>query len=166
VLDIACHEGRRAFVAEEAGARVVAFDDDEAHVNSLYLSAKAGRRRILPLFLDFTVPTPAHGRKCEFPSSPERLRCDLSLLFGVLDRLVFHLDLGFPRVAQLLAAYTRKHAAVEFIPREASRVPDRDAHRREWYDEENFVRAMEKHFRLEAVFDSDPPRKVLLFEKI
>lgn len=161
VLDIACHEGRRTLVAEEAGAKVVAFDDDEAHVNSLYLKAKTGRRRVLPLFLDFTVPTPAHGRKCEFPSAPERLRCDLALLFGVLDRLVFHLDLGFPRVAQLLAAYTRKHAAVEFVPREASRTPGRD-----WYDADNFVAAMGNYFRLEAVFDSDPPRKILLFEKL
>jgi hypothetical protein len=165
VLDIACHEGRRALFAAGSGARVVAIDDNEEHVNRLYLNARSGRHRVLPLFLDFTVPTPAHGRKCEFPSSPDRLRCDLALLFGVLDRLVFHLDLGFPRVAQLLAAYTRRHAAVEFVPREASRVPPRDAHRRDWYDEGNFVKAMEKYFRLEAVFDSEPPRKVLLFER-
>jgi SAM-dependent methyltransferase len=160
VLDICCHAGRRALLAESAGAKVVAFDDDEEHVNALYLRAKSEGRKILPLFLDFTVPTPAHGRKCEFPSSTERLRCDVSLLVGVLDRLVFHLDLSFPRVAQLLAAYTGRHAVVEFAPRE-----DGGAHGRDWYDADNFVAAMGKYFRLEGVFDSDPPRKILLFEK-
>ena len=120
---------------------------------------------MLPLFLDFTTPTPAHGRKCEFPSSPERLGCDLALLFGALDRLVFHLDLSFPRVARLLASYARRHAAVEFVPREASRVSARDAHRRDWYDADNFAAAMEREFRLIEVFDSDPPRKIMLFER-
>lgn len=164
VLDIACHEGRRALVAEATGAKVVAFDDNEEHVNTLYLRARAERRKILPLFLDFTVPTPAHGRKCEFPSAPARLRCDVSLLVGVLERLVFHLDLGFPRVAQLLAAYTARHAIVEFAPR-AEGHAERDAHRRDWYNADNFVAAMDKYFRLAGVFDSDPPRKILLFEK-
>jgi hypothetical protein len=165
VLDICCHEGRRALAAEGAGAKVVAFDDNEEHVNALYLRAKSEGRRILPLFLDFTVPTPAHGRKCEFPSSTDRLRCDLTLLFGVLDRLVFQLDLSFPRVAQLLAAYTVKHAAVEFAPRGEVRAASPDAGRFDWYDADNFVAAMEKYFRLEGVFASDPPRKILLFEK-
>jgi hypothetical protein len=166
VLDINCHEGRRALVAEGTGAKVVAFDDNEEHVNRLYLRAKSEGRKILPLFLDFTVPTPAHGRKCEFPSSTERLRCDLSLLFGALDRLVFHLDLSFARVAQLLAAYTGKHAVVEFVPRAESHETTRNAGRCEWYGEDNFVAAMGKYFRLEGVFDSDPPRKILLFEKL
>jgi hypothetical protein len=165
VLDIGCHEGRRAFLAESTGAKVVAFDDNEEHVNTLYLRAKSEGRKIFPLFLDFSVPTPAHGRKCEFPSSTDRLRCDVSLLMGMLDRLVFHLDLSFARVAQLLAAYTSKHAIVEFVPREESSAAERDAHRRDWYDMDNFVAAMEKYFRLEGVFDSDPPRKILLFEK-
>jgi hypothetical protein len=52
------------------------------------------------------------------------------------------------------------------VPREASRTPERDAHRRDWYDADNFVAAMGNYFRLEAVFDSDPPRKILLFEKL
>jgi hypothetical protein len=165
VLDICCHEGRRALLAERAGAKVVAFDDNEEHVNTLYLRAKSEGLRILPLFLDFTVPTPAHGRKCEFPSSTDRLRCDLSLLMGVLDRLVFQLDLSFARVAQLLAAYTGKHAVVEFVPRAESRESQHDAQRYGWYNTDHLVAAMEKYFRLAGVFDSDPPRKILLFEK-
>jgi hypothetical protein len=165
VLDICCHEGRRALVVESTGAKVIAFDDNEEHVNTLYLRAKSEGRSVLPLFLDFSVPTPAHGRKCEFPSSTDRLKCDVSLLMGVLDRLVFSLDLSFARVAQLLAAYTGRHAVVEFVPHEESRAPQRDGQRHDWYDEDNFVAAMEKYFRLEGVFDSDPPRKILLFEK-
>jgi hypothetical protein len=165
VLDIGCHKGGRALVAESTGARVVAFDDNEEYVNALYLRAKSERRRVLPLFLDFTVPTPAHGRKCEFPSSTERLKCDVSLLMGLIDRLIFDLDLSFPRVAQLLSAYTGGHAIVEFTPRAESRSPSRAAERYDWYDMDNFVVAMEKYFRLEGVFDSDQPCKILLFEK-
>jgi hypothetical protein len=165
VLDICCHEGRRALLAARAGAKVVAFDDNEEHVNTLYLRAKSEGLSILPLFLDFTVPTPAHGRKCEFPSSTERLRCDLSLLMGVLDRLVFRLDLSFARIAQLLAAYTGKHAVVEFVPQAESSAARRGAQQHDWYDTDHLIAAMEKYFRLEGVFDSDPPRKILLFEK-
>lgn len=165
VLDISCHDGRRALLAASAGAKVVALDDNEEHVNTLYLRAKSEGRSILPLLLDFTVPTSAHGRKCEFPASTDRLRCDVSLLMGVLDRLVFRLDLSFPRVAQLLAAYTGGHAVVEFVPRAESREPERDAARYDWYGEDNFVAAMEKYFRLEGGFDSDRSRRILLFEK-
>jgi hypothetical protein len=165
VLDIGCHEGRRALLAESSGAKVVAFDDNEQHVNTLYLHAKSENRRILPLFLDFTVPTPAHGRKCEFPSSTERLNCEVSLLTGLLDRLIFHLDLSFERVARLLSNYTCQHAIVEFVPMDEARATGRLAGRYDWYDMDNLVAAMGKYFRLEAVFDSDPPRKLLLFRK-
>jgi hypothetical protein len=148
------------------GAKVVAFDDNEEHINTLYLRAKAQRHKILPLFLDFTVPTAPHGRKCEFPSSTERLKCDLTMLIDLLDRLVFHLDLTFERIAQLLSAYTRNHAIVEFVPREASHEAERDEQRYQWYDMDHLNAAMERYFRLEAVFDSDFPRKILLYEKL
>lgn len=165
LLDIGCGNGRYSLLAERMGAKVVSVDWDEGQLNPLYQLTKSQQLRILPLFMDFMVPTPSHGRKCEFPSATERLHCEASLMLRLIHHLVFDWDLSFERIAQLLSQYSDKHAIVEFIPREDSYVAARITARHDWYDIDGFVKAMERYFKLESMHDSETPRKILLFTK-
>src|SRR6185312_16985498 len=58
-LDIGCNTGYFSFLAEAAGATVVAVDSDAASVGDLYRAARAKHRNILPLVIDIARPTPA-----------------------------------------------------------------------------------------------------------
>ncbi len=165
LLDVGCGTGSYSILAERMGAKVIAIDCDESCLNRLYRQAGSEGLSILPLLLDFLVPTPPHGRKCEFPSAPERLKCECSLLLGLIHHFVFDEDVSFERIAQLLSRYTSKHAIVEFVPPEDGYVAARMSSRYEWYRMENLINAMRAHFKLESTLDSDPPRKVLLFTK-
>jgi len=165
LLDIGCGEGLYAMLAEEQGIRVVAVDEREARVNALYRRVKGLGLRILPLLLDFSIPTIGQGRKKEFPPSTERLACDASLMLSILPRLFFELELSFERIANLLAAYSRRHAIVEFTaPRGHLAFRQREGGFAR-YCLEDFVKAMERHFRLSESFEPEPQRKLLLFEK-
>jgi SAM-dependent methyltransferase len=165
VLDIGCGDGWYSLLAERMGAKVVSLDWDEGCLNQLYQLTKSQQLRILPLLMDFMVPTPSHGRKCEFPSATERLHCETSLMLRLVHHLVFDWDLSFERIAQLLCQYSDRHAIVEFIPLEDSFVATRINARYIWYGIDNFVKAMERHFKLDSVLDSEAPRKILLFSK-
>jgi SAM-dependent methyltransferase len=167
LLDVGCGAGRYALLAERRGVKVVAIDEDEARVNALYRHAKSHQLEVLPLVIDFSIPTVGQGRKKEFPPATERLACDAVLLLSLLERLVFDLELSFERVANLLAAYTRRHAVVEFTPPgEGNEFKRRDA-RFSWFGKENFIAAMERHFRFEGGFELEQSRRgsLLLFEK-
>ena len=165
LLDIGCGEGLYARLAEEKGIRVVAIDVNEARVNSLYLRVKQLGLRILPLLLDFSIPTTGQGRKKDFPPSTERLACDASLMLSILPRLFFELELSFERIANLLAAYSRKAAIVEFTAPRHEHAFKRKESGLARYRAEDFVKAMERHFRLSETFELEQQDRLLVFEK-
>ncbi len=165
LLDVGSGSGRYSMLAERQGIKVVAIDLQEARVNSLYRHTKSRGLKILPLLLDFSIPTTGQGRRKEFPPSTNRLTCDATLLLSILDQLVFELHLSFERIADLLSAYSRRHAIVEFMPPRDAFVFKHNGSRFAWYGMENFVKAMERHFRLSEVLELETPRKLLLFEK-
>lgn len=165
LMDIGCGRGWYALLAERMGAQTIAIDEDEQGLNALYLRAKSQGLKILPLRLDFTVPTPRHGRKNEFPSSTERLTCEVALMLGLLDHLIFDLGLGFERIARLLSEYTRKYSIVEFRPSDDQQLAPRNMSGFDWYTQDNFIHAMMRYFEFSGVFESEPPRKILLFQK-
>jgi hypothetical protein len=153
-------------LAERMGARVIALDNNEAVLNSLYLQAKRRGLKILPLLGDFSLPLPSHGRKFDFPGSRERLACDVSLMLEIIHRLVFGFGVPFRRIADLLAEYTRRFSIVEFVPPEC-KARDSLAHsRREWYTVDNLIKEMTRHFELVTVVQSTPPRQLLLFRRL
>jgi SAM-dependent methyltransferase len=163
LMDVGCGAGSYTLLAERQGIKVVAIDVDEARVNALYRHARAHALRVLPLLLDFSIPTVSQWRKKEVPAAPARLACDAVLLCSLLERLVFELGLSFERVADLLAAYGRRHAIVEYVPPRPEHAFGHDAAR--WYDLDNFVKAMAHHFRLTEVCELERGRKLLLFDK-
>ncbi|HEX8776461.1 MAG TPA: hypothetical protein VF735_23020 [Pyrinomonadaceae bacterium] len=165
LLDIGCGEGLYAQLAEAKGISVVAIDENEARVNSLYRRVKGLGLHILPLLLDFSIQTTGQGRKKEFPPSTERLACDVSLMLSILPRLFFELELGFERIANLLAGYSRKHTIVEFAPPRAEHAFRRKESGLAHYHQDDFIKAMERHFRLSETFELERQSRLLLFEK-
>jgi SAM-dependent methyltransferase len=165
VIDIGCNKGWYSILAARSGAKVVAIDTVEECVNALYQQARSQKLTILPLLMDFTVATPRHGRKVEFPSATERLVCEVSIMLALIHHLVFSVQVNFERIAQLLSAFTTRYAIVEFIPPDDKFVAKWMRPGFEWYTMDNFIKTMRKRFSLVGVFDSDPPRKILLFQK-
>jgi hypothetical protein len=165
LLDIGCGEGLYAQLAEAKGIKIVAIDETEARVNSLYRRVKQRGLNILPLLLDFSIPTTGQGRKKEFPPSTERLACDASLMLSILPRLFFELELSFERIANLLAAYSRRAALVEFAPPRDEYTFKRKESGFAHYRLDDFVKAMERHFHLSEIFELEQQSRLLLFER-
>jgi SAM-dependent methyltransferase len=165
LLDIGCGDGLYARLAEEKGIKVVAIDENEARVNSLYRRVKGLGLRILPLLLDFSIPTTGQGRKKDFPPSTERLACDVSLMLSILPRLFFELELSFERIANLLASYSYNHAIIEFAAPRGEHMFKRKESGFAHYHQDDFIKAMERHFRLTEIFEFEQESRLLLFEK-
>lgn len=166
VIDIGCNKGWYSVLAAELGAKVVAIDNDEDCINGLYQEAKKRSLKILPLLMDSSVPTPRHGRKVEFPAATERLKGEVGLMLALIHHLVFTVRLNFKRIAELFAKYCTKYAIVEFVPPEDKFVAEWMRPEFAWYTLANFTKEMEQYFELIEVFESNPPRSILLFKKL
>lgn len=142
VLDMGANKGWYAFAAESLGYKVIAFDREDYCVDLMYRKGQEENRRILPLHMDFLLPTPQSGVALALPSSFERLRCDVSLVLGLVHHLAISQGIHFDTIAQIVDRYTRKATIVEFVTAE-------DEHIANWpipldYGKDNFIRAMSK----------------------
>jgi SAM-dependent methyltransferase len=73
VLDIGCNTGHFSLLAAEAGASVVAIDQDPVVVAEAWRGAKSKGRDVLPLVVDLCRPSPAVGwQNRECPSFLDR----------------------------------------------------------------------------------------------
>ena len=165
VLDIGSNRGWYAQLAACLGAKVVAFDVDEACVTRLYADAKQSKFDILPLVMSFQKPTPGYGLGQWFPSAIERLRCDLVLALGLVHHLVFLHGLRFEQIVSGLADFSKQSLIVEFAPREDQHVAKWDATGKDWYTLENFKSALAHRFKTIRPLPLDPPRIILLCQK-
>ena len=90
VLDLGANDGHFSRVALQAGAAsVVAVDSDDLVVDRLYRDLRReGERRVLPLVLDLSDPSPGLGwRSRERLPFVERVRPDLVLCLAVVHHL-------------------------------------------------------------------------------
>ena len=151
-------------MAAAQGAKVVAIDIQELVLDRTYQDAVASRRSIIPLFVDAVAPAEAVGfRENPLPHTAERLGADCVLSLG----LVHHLVLKGPRIsfehlAQLLAAFARQHAIVEFVPADDRSVESWECPIPDWYTSENFEAVLRRYFPNIERFDSDPTPRILL----
>jgi len=165
-LDIACNKGWYTALAESLGHKVVAFDIDDSAICSLYLHAKSSRLNILPLFMNFAWPTPPFGIGLQNKSSFDRLRCDVTLALAIVHHLVFKNNLCFEIIIDIISNYTKKQSIIEYVPSDDKYVSKWMTPEYDWYTLNNFLKALEKHYREIAVYDSFPkPRKIILCSK-
>lgn len=119
VLDVACNTGWFAVMAEKLGKQVVAFDIDEACVETLYGQVKNEQLDILPLVMNFTELTPDRysiydGGRVLINAS-ERLRSDSVIALGIIHHLILGLGLTFEEVLDRLLPLCEKQLVIEFV---------------------------------------------------
>ncbi|MGH7632077.1 MAG: class I SAM-dependent methyltransferase [Gemmatimonadales bacterium] len=136
VWDVGANTGAYARVARETAESVIAFDVDPAAVERNYRRVRAdGERGILPLLLDFTNPSPAHGwGHTERLSLEERGPADAVLALALVHHLAIGNNVPLPRVAEYFARLGRA-LIVEFVPKTDPQVQRLLRHRPDIFPE-------------------------------
>jgi SAM-dependent methyltransferase len=119
VLDVACNTGWFAVMAEKLSKRVVAFDIDEACIESLYTQVKHDQLDILPLVMNFTELTQDRYSICDgkkvLINASQRLRSDSVIALGIIHHLTLGLGLTFEEVLDQLIPLCEKQLVIEFV---------------------------------------------------
>lgn len=123
VWDIGANTGAYARVAREAAESVIAFDVDPAAVEQNYRRVRTqGERGILPLLLDFSNPSPAHGwAHTERLSLEERGPADTILALALIHHLAIGNNVPLARVAEYFARLAQT-LIIEFVPKSDPQV--------------------------------------------
>jgi len=154
VLDLGANDGHFSRLALQAGAAsVVAVDSDDLVVDRLYRDLRRdGERRVLPLVLDLSDPSPGLGwRSRERLPFVERIRPDLVLCLAVVHHLALTNTVPLDEIVGFLAEFGAP-LVVEFPHHDdvmASRLLARkrtgvfDA-----YNREHWERALQSRFKV------------------
>ena len=108
MLDLGANDGHFSRVALRAGAAsVVAVDSDDLVVDRLYRDLRReGERRVLPLVLDLSDPSPGLGwRSRERLPFVERIRPDLVLCLAVVHHLALTNTVPLDEIVAFLAEF-------------------------------------------------------------
>jgi hypothetical protein len=159
VLDMCSREGTYSKLAASKGARVIAVDKDDNHINNLYDCAKKENLGILPLAWDICAPTMARGAWETEPwrriiSAPERLKSEMIMLLAVAEvhRLVQKHNKTFHDIAHFLSSFTEKLALVEFAGWEDKHMRNLTGRLQPEYNLDNFIEALAQHFSEAGIY--------------
>jgi SAM-dependent methyltransferase len=154
VVDLGANTGEFSTIAARAGAYVIATDIDHGAVELCFRRASAEKdRKILPLVVDLTSPTPAVGwMNVERASFLGRCsgKTDLVLALALVHHLVIGNNVPLRSVIELLAR-TGTNAVVEFVEKRDSQVQRLLASREDIfgdYSETGFENALSGIFRI------------------
>ena len=155
LLDLGANDGRFSRLALDSGATsVVAVDSDDLVVDRLYRDLRdAGERRILPLVLDLSDPSPGLGwRGRERRSFVERVRPDLTLCLAVVHHLALTNTVPLEEIVAFLADFGAP-LVVEFPHRDDVMAKRLLARKREGvfdaYDVPNWEQALARQFTID-----------------
>lgn len=153
--DLGANTGRFSQFAARHGTLVWAWDVDPACVELHYRALrKSGERRILPLLLDLTNPSPAIGwDNAERMSLGERSPADMALALGLIHHLAIANNVPLPRIASFLAR-TARQALVEFVPKSDSQVEKLLRNREDifpGYEQQSFEAIFSERFHIQEV---------------
>jgi len=125
VLDIGANTGTYSLLAAEAGAEVVALDNDAAAIEALWRTAFKQNKPITALVANIARPTPAAGWRnreqlslLDRLTEPDRLtgKFDLVLMLAVIHHLILREQLPLAHIAGLCATLTRRWLVLEWVP--------------------------------------------------
>jgi SAM-dependent methyltransferase len=119
VLDIGANTGTYSLLAAEAGAEVVALDNDAGAIETLWRTAAEQGRNITAMVANIARPTPAVGwRNREQLSLLDRLigRFDMVLMLAVIHHLILREQLPLAHIGDLCASLTRRWLVLEWVP--------------------------------------------------
>ena len=114
LLDIGFKDGSNSILAAGKGIRVIAVDKNDLYVNDLYHRAGVHQFDILPLRMDITEPTMAHGWGTH-TSAQHRLKADMVLMLSLSKYLLQKQSLTFDHIALYASRFTNKWALLEIV---------------------------------------------------
>jgi len=157
VWDLGANNGLFSRIAANKDIPTLAFDIDPSAVETNYLTCKEnGEKRMLPLLLDLTNPSPGIGwENLERTSFAGRGPVDLILCLALLHHLAIANNVPFDRIALFLSRLCH-FAALEFAPKDDSQVQRLLAAREDVfpsYTRESFEQEFSHYFN---ILDSTP----------
>ncbi|MBI4434702.1 class I SAM-dependent methyltransferase [Candidatus Uhrbacteria bacterium] len=155
VWDLGANTGTFSRIASAHGAQTTAFDIDPAAVERNYLDVRVrGEKRILPLLLDLTNPSPGTGwAHAERESFIARGPADCVLALALIHHLAIGNNVPLGDIAEFLHRIARA-LIIEFVSKEDPRVQQLLRSRTDVfpsYTQESFERAFDAHFVTERI---------------
>lgn len=149
--DLGCNDGAYSLIAADHSDHVVAADFDPLTVDLLYRQLRSnGERRIQPLVLDLTDPSPGIGwRNRERRAFLDRSSPDAVLALALIHHLVITAAIPMAEVLDLLASLDAL-VVIEFVepddPMARKLLANKPAGRHDDYSRECFERLAEARF--------------------
>jgi hypothetical protein len=165
VWDLGANVGVFSRIAADQGAYVVAIDGDHLTVERLYRRlAEAGDRRILPLVMDLSDPSPGLGwRHAERAVIEGRGRPDLVLALALVHHMVISANVPLEEWMAWVTGLARE-VVVEFVgkddPMTERLLRNKDDQYRE-YTRESFERLLASHMDIRATLPLQGGSRVL-----
>ena len=149
VWDLGSNTGFFSKLAARAGSQVVALDGDPGAIELLYRQVKEGERRILPLWVDLSNPSPALGwAHRERDSLAGRGPADLILALALVHHMAISNNVPLEQIARFLSLLGRS-LVVEFVPKSDPQAQRLLVSREDVfsdYSQASFERAFSRYF--------------------
>lgn len=155
VWDLGANAGVFSREASKHAKTVISFDIDPAAVEKNYLEClRNGYKKILPLILDLTNPSPGIGwANRERMSISDRGPADTALALALIHHLAISNNLPLAKIAEYFSTLC-DNLIIEFIPKSDSYVQKLLKTREDIFDEynqENFEKTFSERFTIEEV---------------
>ena len=164
VWDFGANDGRFSRIVNELDAHVVAFDIDENAVAVNWKEVKASHRKMLPLILDLSAPSPAIGfANEERKSIIDRQKPDCIMMLAVIHHMAISNNLPFEKIATWIAKMT-DNLIIEFVPKDDSQIQVLLATRKDIfpdYDCDHFETAFGYFFKLEKKVPVEGSKRIM-----
>ena len=182
VLDLGCNTGWFYFLSEKSGASVIAIDNDEACVDTIYLHSKKKKLNILPLVMSFEdldkekygIPLRKNAKsKVLFLSPLNRLKCDMVMCLALSHHLILGNGLSIKKIFEDLFLLTKKYLVFEFvdlndplIKKHGNFFQNLEKYNKSNYNLDIINQIALKSFKNFKIFNSNTlSRKILLYTK-
>lgn len=151
-VDAGANEGEFSKLLAEKGISTIAGDFDPYCINRLYNKIKnSGEKKILPLIVDLSNPSPAIGaNNKERNSFIERINADLVLALAIIHHLCIGKNMPFHMIAELFQDFG-SYLIIEFIPPADEKVKmmlQEKENTHNFYTEKNFADQFKQHFSI------------------
>lgn len=153
IWDLGANNGLYSRLAASTGAMVVSMDLDWACVDDNYLRCcKDGMNNVLPLVVDFMVPSPAAGwSNKERQGLAQRGPADLIMALALVHHLSIGNNISLKELAARFSVLCR-YLLIEFVPKSDVQVKRMLAQREDIfgkYDERSFEDYFSRYFSIE-----------------